>query len=895
MKKNFVFWGGFFFQLILFVFISNKVFSQNILQLISPSGGEVFQVGTYQGIAWGSKDIDKIKISYSIDSGKNWKLIFNNVPSELRTVSWKIPNLPGKKFFIKIEDSKGKIQDISKSYFTVTTNNLFNQALGKMDSKNNEPIFIMPLGNSITYGITDNSLSVGDKKGYRYFLYDSLSNAGYDFIFTGSEHSGWNYLPPNYDNNAGFPGIKDHQLAYLLETGIKQLSASVIDTITDGPYLNTYPADIILLHIGTNGNNETGGESPWDVEDILNDIDNYESSSGRHVAVILARIINRAHNQPYVTVFNDSVEAMALDRVNNPANPHYPDDIKIVDMENIPGFNYSIDSGGTIGDGIPGDMAGELHPNEKGYRKMANVWYSAIKEVLGAPPEITQQPISHGVFEGEEVNFSVLVADTNGIKFQWYKNNTIINGAVASSYVINSVSLLENESKFKCKVYNNFASIYTDEVSLFVTGQNEKVLSGIQTRYEFTEGSGKNVYDISGVGPQLDLTISDTTKVEWNHFGLEINSGVSIVASSSPLKIFNSCIESNEITIETWLKPSLLEQYGPARIITYSKNKDERNFTLSQDSSSFQTRLRTLATNSNGKPSLNSNNFSDLSVKHVVYTHDKTGHSKFFINGQEVSSANLSGTFSNWNSSYSFGIGNEFVDHRPWKGTIFYAAVFSRALTPVEILHNYNLGIDGVTNIAAPDNISATVIESYSDVDLMWEDNSTVENGFIIEGRPANNDSSFTLVDTVGANVTSYRDTTKKDFANYQYRIFAFSDFVKSEPSDTVTLNLVSINTTEKPKIPKEFGLLQNYPNPFNPTTTIRYSIPVASNIKLTIYNSLGQKISNLVNRFQSPGNYKVILNATDWGSGIYFYSINAYSVNNKLRYKKVKKLLLLK
>ncbi len=891
MKENFLGGSKFFFQILLFVFISNIVFAQSSLQLISPKGGEVFQAGTHQGIAWNSKNIEEIRISYSIDFGKNWKVIFENIPAEIKAISWKIPNLINKGLLLKIEDTNRHHIDISKSVFTIISPRI---TFNKKSSNNNEPIMIMPLGNSITYGITNGSLTVADKKGYRYFLYDSLRVSGYNFIFTGSEHAGWNFLPQNYDNNAGFPGIKDHQLAYLLQTGIKDMY-SVVDTLTDGPYLNTYPADIILLHIGTNGNNETGGESPWDVEDILNEIDNYENSSGKHVTVILARIIDRAHNQPYVTVFNDSVEAMALDRVTNSSNPHYPDDIKIVDMQNIPGFDYTIDTVGTIGDGIQGDMAAELHPNEKGYAKMANVWFNAIKSVLGNPPKITEQPISQGVFEGDEVIFSVSVADTNGIKFQWYRDNIVIEGADSSSYQINNAILADNNAKFKCLVYNNVASIFSDEVTLSVTPNEQTIIAGAQVIYNFNENNGNIINDISEVGESLNLTIVDTNKIEWVQLGLKISSGASIAAVTSPLKIFNSCTQSNEITVETWLKPSLLSQYGPARIVTYSKNKDERNFTLSQDGNSFQTRLRTLATSDNGKPSLNSNDFSNLTIMHIVYTHTKNGESKFFINGKEVTSTNLSGDFSNWNSSYLFGIGNEFIDQRPWEGTIFYTAVFSRALNTFEIEHNYTLGIDGITKITAPSNVTAKIIKSYSTVELTWEDNSSVEKGFIIEGRPNNNDSSFVIIDTVLANETSYTDTTKKDFSEYQYRIFTFSDYIKSAPSDTVTLSLVTIKESDINNLPIEFSLAQNYPNPFNPTTTIEYSIPTESNVKLIIYNSLGQKVRELVNSVQPQGKYKVIINATNLVSGIYFYSINAYSLDNELKFQKVKKFLLLK
>jgi hypothetical protein len=89
--------------------------------------------------------------------------------------------------------------------------------------------------------------------------------------------------------------------------------------------------------------------------------------------------------------------------------------------------------------------------------------------------------------------------------------------------------------------------------------------------------------------------------------------------------------------------------------------------------------------------------------------------------------------------------------------------------------------------------------------------------------------------------------------------------------------------------MPNEFALSQNYPNPFNPSTTINYSIPEAGYVSLQIYNVLGEVVRTLVDREQSPGEYKVYFNARDLPSGVYFYSIRSGS------YAQVKKMMLLK
>lgn len=77
-------------------------------------------------------------------------------------------------------------------------------------------------------------------------------------------------------------------------------------------------------------------------------------------------------------------------------------------------------------------------------------------------------------------------------------------------------------------------------------------------------------------------------------------------------------------------------------------------------------------------------------------------------------------------------------------------------------------------------------------------------------------------------------------------------------------------------ELPSVFNLNQNHPNPFNPTTTISYSLPQAENVKLSIYNLIGEEIGLLVNEFQQPGNYNLKFDAADLPSGIYFYSLTA-------------------
>ncbi len=73
---------------------------------------------------------------------------------------------------------------------------------------------------------------------------------------------------------------------------------------------------------------------------------------------------------------------------------------------------------------------------------------------------------------------------------------------------------------------------------------------------------------------------------------------------------------------------------------------------------------------------------------------------------------------------------------------------------------------------------------------------------------------------------------------------------------------------------PNDFALLQNYPNPFNPSTTIEFVIPEKSNVTLTVFNSIGEEVSTLVNDKKEAGSYVVNFDAGGFTSGIYYYKL---------------------
>ena len=133
------------------------------------------------------------------------------------------------------------------------------------------------------------------------------------------------------------------------------------------------------------------------------------------------------------------------------------------------------------------------------------------------------------------------------------------------------------------------------------------------------------------------------------------------------------------------------------------------------------------------------------------------------------------------------------------------------------------------------------------------------------------------------------------DSVNKKY-IITVSD-TSETLSDTAIVIIEEPEGVEKIELPSEFSLSQNYPNPFNPTTTIKYTLKTASQVRLEVFNILGQRVMLPVNKVMQAGAYEAVLNLSAFASGVYFYRLIAVDQKSGSRnnFVSVKKMILLK
>lgn len=190
-----------------------------------------------------------------------------------------------------------------------------------------------------------------------------------------------------------------------------------------------------------------------------------------------------------------------------------------------------------------------------------------------------------------------------------------------------------------------------------------------------SKDDSKILQDGSQVGSPLNLVVEEPSRF----------------ASTDPAtKLIQAAKASGELTIEAWITPANVPQTGPARIVTLSRDSGQRNFTLGQDGSSFEVRLRTTATDQNGMPALRSPKLATAEERqHVVFTFNSSGVGRLFVNGKPVAQKETGGDLSNWNDDFRLGLGDELSGDRPWDGRFHFVAIYSSALTAKQIKQNF--------------------------------------------------------------------------------------------------------------------------------------------------------------------------------------------------------------
>ncbi|MBN2572740.1 MAG: CotH kinase family protein [Ignavibacteriales bacterium] len=170
---------------------------------------------------------------------------------------------------------------------------------------------------------------------------------------------------------------------------------------------------------------------------------------------------------------------------------------------------------------------------------------------------------------------------------------------------------------------------------------------------------------------------------------------------------------------------------------------------------------------------------------------------------------------------------------------------------------------------ATSDLISTTIYQNF----ITFSKNDIFLSQSNIDSIAFKSESDTLFIEDLG---DSIRINLQID-GKYKFKGIGYRDnkIVEISPSYFITRNVGSKIENSVEQV-KEFKLFQNYPNPFNPSTTIKFSLPEASIVKLSVYNILGEQVALLKNEQMNAGLHSIEFNASHLSSGIYFYRIES-------------------
>ena len=216
-------------------------------------------------------------------------------------------------------------------------------------------------------------------------------------------------------------------------------------------------------------------------------------------------------------------------------------------------------------------------------------------------------------------------------------------------------------------------------------------------KYEFKTGMGAIVYDTSGLEPALNLTMSGD--VTWvGGWGINVKMGGKAQGTAASSKKLTDLIKSTgEFTVEAWANNGNVAQED-AYIVSYSAGVNARNFTVAQRMYQYEGHTRSDRTGANGNPVLltNANDMdAQAALQHVVMTFSPVEGRRFYVNGVYTGDADArgGGSLADWDDTFALVLGNETSTNRQWEGVLRLVAIHNRALTPAQIMQNFEAGV----------------------------------------------------------------------------------------------------------------------------------------------------------------------------------------------------------
>lgn len=183
-----------------------------------------------------------------------------------------------------------------------------------------------------------------------------------------------------------------------------------------------------------------------------------------------------------------------------------------------------------------------------------------------------------------------------------------------------------------------------------------------------------------------------------------------------------------------------------------------------------------------------------------------------------------------------------------------------------------------------------------NNLSISWNENDESDFSFYRVYRDTIQNFNANVQNQISAQEeNTFSEILPQQNQSYFYQITAVDSQNNESAYGTEIEIIVNPITSVNPKKYFNYRIDQNYPNPFNPKTTIGYSLKEAGNVKISVYDIKGEKISTIEEGYRFPGHYKTDFSGDNLASGIYVYKLTVLNENWMPVYIDSKKMILLK
>lgn len=385
-----------------------------------------------------------------------------------------------------------RLASAPSSPVTITINTDNQTLVTKQDHAFKKLVKIMPIGDSITYGVIDSNSNT-ESGGYRTYLWDMLTADKDKFDFVGSQSNGPNSIDRDHE---GYRGQK-----------IRNIANSTLDRIS-----KTQP-DVVLLLAGSNDINQDSdlANAPKRLSEFVDQI----IKAAPNVTVLVGTLppsTKSANNPAQIQAFNTAIRGIFEQKANHKK-------VKLVDL-------YSHLSNQ--------DLSDQIHLTAKGYKKMAQAWYETLTGVLNSPDFMTLSNTRTLTFTPRNWNIpqTITVAATNDGRAEKTEASTILHRAISDDSNYNNlavplvVSVADDDPGVTIIPLNNNHTVKEsgaeDVCSVVLTSRPiQKVVVNLSTDDQLNLSRSKFTFTSKNWNrPQtLKVTAVDDADIEGSHTG----------------------------------------------------------------------------------------------------------------------------------------------------------------------------------------------------------------------------------------------------------------------------------------------------------------------------------------------------------------------------------------